>query len=188
MPGFIFALADRAMYSYVHEYTKKQDRLLFDSGAAVHVCPLDYATEYPLCTTGSKPALRTVTGEAITVHGTRTVHYQMDARSAITINYVVADVSMPVLAVSRLLRLGYVTVLTKGDSYLQPGGTSYKWPVWVDGSRFYLCPLRRTPPGNRTLYISHISQRKVRLLETGRGDFDTSTRQTTHGGSYHPQG
>ena len=80
----------------------------------------------------------------------------MDARSTIAINYVVADVSMPVLAVSRLLRLGYVTVLTKGDSYLQPGGTSYKWPVLVEGSRFYLCPLHRTRPGKRTLYISLI--------------------------------
>ena len=79
----------------------------------------------------------------------------MDARSAIAINYVVADVSMPVLAVSRLLRLGYVTVLTKGDSYLQPGGTSYKWPVLVEGNHFYRCPLHRTrPAGKRTLYIS----------------------------------
>ena len=143
MPGFIFALTDRAMYSYVHAYTEKQDRLLFDSGAAVHVCPLGYATEYPLCTTGSKPALRTVTGEAVAAHGARTVHYQMDARSTIAINYVVADVPMPVLAVSRLLRLGYVTVLTKGDSYLQPGGTSYKWPVLVDGCLLYTSPSPR---------------------------------------------
>ena len=126
------------MYSYVHAHTEKQDRLLFDSGAAAHVCPLDYADEYPLCTTGSKPSLRTVTGEAITVHGTRTVHYQMDARSTITIHYVVADVAMPVLSVSRLLRLGYVTVLTKGSSCLQPGCTPYKWPVWIEGNRVYL--------------------------------------------------
>ena len=87
-------------------YTNQQDRLLFDSGAAVHVCPLDYATGYPLCTNDNKPSLRTVAGEAIIAHGTRTVHYQMDARSTTAVTYVVADVSMPALSVSRLLRLG----------------------------------------------------------------------------------
>ena len=67
---------------------------------------------------------------------------------------------LPVLAVSRPLRLGYATVLIKGNSYLQPGGTSYKWPVWIDGSHFYLCPLRRLQPGKRTLYISPIRHEK----------------------------
>ena len=78
----------------------------------------------------------------------------MDTRSNITVQYVAAEVTTPVLSVSRLHRLGYATVLTKGDSDLQPGGTSYKWPVWIDGNRFYLCPLRRIAPGKRTLYIS----------------------------------
>ena len=110
------------------------------------------------------------------MHGARTVHYQMDARSTITINYVVADVSMPVLAVSRLLRLGYVAVLTKGDSYLQPGGTSYKWPVLVEGNRFYLCPLHRTRPGKRTLYISPIRNERSDFWKLDGGDLDTSAR------------
>ena len=95
-----------AIHAMVQSDTHQQDRLLFDSGAAVHACPLDYATEYPLGTNGSLPLLRTVTGETITVHGTRTVHYQLDAHSTITIQYVVADVSMPALSVSRLLKLG----------------------------------------------------------------------------------
>ena len=134
---------------------KQQDRLLFDSGAAVHVCPLDYATQTPLCTNGNKPSLRTVTGETITVHGTRTVHYQMDGRSTITVTYVVADVSMPVLAVSRLLRLGYATVLAKGNSYLQPGGT----PLQVArlGGRQSLVPLSITPATTRQPYSVHFS-------------------------------
>ena len=126
LSGITHAQTGSTIHTMAQAYTKQQDRLLFDSGAAVHVCPRDYATEYPLCANGSLPLLRTVTGEATTVHGTRTVHYQMDGRSTITVAYVVADVSMLVLAVSRLLRLGYVTVLTKGNSYLQPGGTPYK--------------------------------------------------------------
>ena len=48
----------------------------------------------------------------------------------------------------------------KGNPYLQPGGTSFKWPVWIDGNHFYLCPLRRTPPGKHTLYISPIRNEK----------------------------
>ena len=77
--------------------------------------------------------------------------------STITVTYVVADVSTPVLSVSRLLRLGYATVLAKGSSCLQPGGTPYKWPVLVEGNHFYLCPLHRTrPAGKRTLLISPI--------------------------------
>ena len=160
LSGITHAQTGSTIHTMAQAYTKQQDRLLFGSGAAVHVCPRDYATEYPRCTNGSLPLLRTVTGEAIAVPGTRTVHYQMDGRSTITVTYVVADVSIPVLAFSRLLRLGYVTVLAKGNSYLQPGGTSYKWPVWIEGNRCYLCPLRRITPGKRTLYISPIRSEK----------------------------
>ena len=80
----------------------------------------------------------------------------MDSTSIITVQYVVADVSLPVLSVSRLLRLGYDTVLANGDSYIQPSGTACKWPVWMEGNHFYLCPLRRLKPGKRTLYISPV--------------------------------
>ena len=91
----------------------------------------------------------------------------MGARRAITIQYVVADVSMPVLPVSRLLRVGYATVLTKGNSYLQPSGAPYKWPVWMDGNRCYLCPLCRLQPGKRTLYISPIRNEKSDYWKLG---------------------
>ena len=166
-------------------YTTQQDRLLFDSGAAVHVCPLDYATEYPHCTSGSKPSFRTVTGEAITAHGARAVHYQMDARSALTITYVVADVSMPVLSVSRLLRLGYVTVLAKGNSYLQPHGASFSGPFGYMVTIFTSAQYAKHHQANVLCTLRPFA---TSGLETGRGDLDTSTQQTSHGGSSHPQG
>ena len=41
--GFMLALTDRVIYSMAQAYAKQQDRLLLDSGAEVHICPLDYA-------------------------------------------------------------------------------------------------------------------------------------------------
>ena len=84
----------------------------------------------------------------------------MDARANLKVQFIVADVTMPVLSVSRLLRLGYDAVLTKGESYLQPAGTPHRWPVWVDGNRFYLRPLRTLKPGKPVLLISPIKSER----------------------------
>ena len=62
LSGIVHAHTGSTIHSMVQAYTVQQGRLLFDSGAAVHVCPRDYAAEYTLCTNGNKPSLRTVTG------------------------------------------------------------------------------------------------------------------------------
>ena len=74
---------------------KEEDKLFFDFGATQHLCPLDYASEYPLDT--SPTELRAVTGQTLRVHGTRTVNYRVGT-TPIQVTYTVADITMPVLS------------------------------------------------------------------------------------------
>ena len=46
--------------------------ILFDSGAATHCCPKDFASEWPLLPlTGRAPPLRSISGQPLTVFGRR---------------------------------------------------------------------------------------------------------------------
>ncbi len=98
--SYIQSCTDCTINTAVRPRTWDSDRLLFDSGAAVHVCPYGYAPEYPIRTSGDLPALQTATGESSTVHGTRAIYYQMDARATLKVQFIVADVAMLVLSVS----------------------------------------------------------------------------------------
>ncbi len=51
----------------------ESDWIMNDSGACTSVCPLDYATEYPLRTTdGTVPTLANCNGGTMKIHGRRT--------------------------------------------------------------------------------------------------------------------
>ena len=51
--------------------------ILFDSGAATHCCPKDFASEWPLLPlTGNASPLRSISGQPLTVFGRRLVEGQ----------------------------------------------------------------------------------------------------------------
>ena len=53
--------------------------VLFDSGAAAHCCPANYASDYPLLPLGENPPkLRSVTGKPLQLYGRRLVRYNCD--------------------------------------------------------------------------------------------------------------
>ena len=79
------------------------DHILVDSGAATHVCPKDYATQFPLePLEASTPQLFTATDDPVQVYGIRRVYYQCQGQRVV-IPYFACDVKYPIISVSRLI-------------------------------------------------------------------------------------
>ena len=94
--------------------------LLFDTGAAAHYCPRDYATDYPLLPVGvNPPTLRTVTKQDITILGRRLIGHDFGG-STVYINYDVTNVPYCVVAAGRLLSQGFTTELGRHCTLILP--------------------------------------------------------------------
>ena len=79
--------------------------LMIDSGAATHVCPLWFASQFPL------PQLRTVTNQHIKLHGRRWVSVTNHSKQQIVTLVYVCDVKQPILSVTRLVEQGFQLTL-----------------------------------------------------------------------------
>ena len=83
---------------------------MFDTGAALHVCPLWYGAEFPLFTGPSQMTVTTADGTDIRVHGLRAVYFTFEAKDgqevAIGITFTVCDVTEAIVPFSKLLRTG----------------------------------------------------------------------------------
>ena len=83
------------------------DYILIDSGAATHVCPRDYANQFPLEPCGaSTPRLFAATNDEIPLYGVRKVH-RKSGNEDLMVPFYVCDVKYPVLSVTRLLDRGF---------------------------------------------------------------------------------
>ena len=66
--------------------------ILFDSGAATHCCPKDFASEWPLLPlTGKAPPLRSISGQPLTIFGRRLVKVDFEGQSSF-LHFYVCDV------------------------------------------------------------------------------------------------
>ena len=87
--------------------------ILFDSGAAAHCCPADYAPDYALLPVGKgPPKLRSVTGKPQNILGRKLIKYDA-AGVSLFVNYYVCDVPFCLDSVARMLLQGYWTALGK---------------------------------------------------------------------------
>ena len=112
------------------------DHILVDSGAATHVCPKDYATQFPLEPLGaSTPQLFTATDDPIKVYGIRRVYYKCQGQPVV-IPYFACDVKYPIISVSRLVDRGYDLYWAATGVVLR--GPSLKVILKRDGNLFYL--------------------------------------------------
>ena len=113
--------------------------ILFDSGAAAHCCPADYAPEYPLLPTGrNPPRLRSVTGKPLNIVGRKLIKYDSDGVT-LFVNYYVCDVPFCLVSVARPLLQDYCAVLGKGYMKLvTPQEETI--PVTRHGTLWYLTP------------------------------------------------
>ena len=78
--------------------------LLVDSGAAIHVCGLKNFEKAKLCDLKRKDLhLQTANGQRLKVYGTRRVHLK-HGEGHISVTFVVADVTQPILSVIQLVK------------------------------------------------------------------------------------
>ena len=117
----------------------KEHRILFDSGAAAHSCPLDYAPDYPLLPVGKNPPdLKSVTGMPLNIIGRKLIRYDAP-ETVLYINYYVCDVPFCIVSVARLLLQDFCTVLTKDSmKLLTPQRASVD--ITRHGTLLYLTP------------------------------------------------
>ena len=117
----------------------KEHRILFDSGAAAHCCPLDYAPDYPLLPVGKNPPdLKSVTGMPLNIIGRKLIRYDAP-ETRLYINYYVCDVPFCIVSVARLLLQDFCTVLTKDSmKLLTPQRASVD--ITRHGTLLYLTP------------------------------------------------
>ena len=113
--------------------------ILFDSGAATHCCPRDFAKDWPLLPlTGKPPPLRSMSGQPLTVYGRRLVKVDFDGQPCF-LHFCVCDVPYCVVSVGRLLRSGFEVKLTAESQTLStPEGQCV--PVIKHGSLLFLRP------------------------------------------------
>ena len=134
---------DWVMSYGLDEVPNDREKLLLDSGASIHACPLHYASDIPLAEQSGATQMRTVrtvSGAHMKVYGTRTVGYLFGTIRA-SITYVVTDVQYPVVSVSKLLTKGYNVYLSTDESYVCKG--EHSCSVYKKGHPnylFYLCP------------------------------------------------
>ncbi len=134
--SWLFLVQQKVSFDDVYHLNDGCDYLLADSGAHVHVCPKDYATDYDLVENVGDLNLATATGEPIKTYGRRSVKYMMDDRVTVEIPFILADVTGPIISIMRLGEAGFTR-----QSYLEKDGKR----IWIHvvNKGFYLKALRK---------------------------------------------
>ena len=114
--------------------------ILFDSGAATHCCPKDFASEWPLLPlTGKAPPLRSISGQPLTIFGRRLVKVDFEGQSCF-LHFYVCDVPYCVVSVGRLLRSGFDVNLSSRNPNTLSTPDGHKVPIIRHGSLLFLRP------------------------------------------------
>ena len=85
LPGLNTTFKDTFLEEHllVSSISNHDDWILFDSGAATHCCPKDFASDWPLLPlTGRAPPLRSISGQPLTVFGRRIVKMNFDGQDS----------------------------------------------------------------------------------------------------------
>ena len=94
---------------FINDLHSNMTDVMIDSGAAVHVCPPWFATEFPLhrIEHEHKPTQMTLTNKEIPVFGYRRVHFTNEQQEHIVISFYVCLAQRPILSASRLKPQGF---------------------------------------------------------------------------------
>ncbi len=125
--SWLMSIQQKVSFDEVYHMDDGCDYLLADSGAHVHVCPKDYATDYDLVENVNDLNLATATGEPIKTYGRRSVEHMKDDRVTVEIPFIVADVTKPIISIMRLGEAGFTTHFEKNTSYLEKDGKR----IWI---------------------------------------------------------
>ena len=114
---------------------------MFDTGAALHVCPWWYGRQFP---TYMSPGQQVTgaDGRFIQVHGIRTIYLDFKLESGeywvLGFTFTVCDVKEPILSFSKLLDEGCDCTLKPGDLHL--GNADKRVPLHHEDRHFYTYP------------------------------------------------
>ena len=87
------------------------ERVMVDVGAAVSVCPFGYAPEIPMSDHSRRATLRTASGAQMEHAGQKMVEFEHGDGGSVNINFEVAAVTRPLVAVGELQRRGMTVVM-----------------------------------------------------------------------------
>ena len=94
------------------------ERVMVDCGAAVSVCPFGCALEIPMSDNSRRATLRTPSEAQIEHAGQKMVEFENGVGGSVKINFEVADVTRPLVAVGELQRRGMMVVLGPHGSFV----------------------------------------------------------------------
>ena len=116
-------------------------RMILDSGATFHVCPLGFGEQFywgnRQDTMDELPLLRTAHGSPLRLHGTRSVSLQLQNGATMNISFIVCDTQYPIVSVNRLREGGFTTCLGK-ENYIEKDGL--KEHVLQESKLFWITP------------------------------------------------
>ena len=114
--------------------------ILFDSGASANCCPSWFASDYPLLPVGSDcPALRSISGKALSILGRRVVELDCGGHSLCVQFYVCDNIPFPLVSVSRFLLQDFWTIMSRNFMALMTP-THRTVPIVRQGTLVYLTP------------------------------------------------
>ena len=97
------------------------ERVMVDSGAAVSVCPLGYALKVPMSNHSRRATLRTASGAQVEHAGQKIVEYENGDGGSVNVNFEVAAMTRPLVAVGELQRRGMTVVMGPPGSFVTRG-------------------------------------------------------------------
>ena len=97
------------------------ERVIVGSGDAVSVCPLGYAFEVPMSNHFRRATHRAASGAQIEHAGQKMVEYENGDGGSVNVNFDVADVTRPLVAVGELQKRGMTVVMGPHGSFVTRG-------------------------------------------------------------------
>ena len=97
------------------------ERVMVDSGGAVSACPFGYAPKIPMPNHSMQATLRIASGAQIEHAVQKTVEHETGDGGLVNVNFEVADVTRPLVAVSELQKCGMTVVMGPHVSFVTRG-------------------------------------------------------------------
>ena len=103
------------------EMVGSMERVMVDGGAAVSVCPLECAPEVPMSNHSRRATLRTASGAQTDHAGQKMVEHENGDGGLVNVNFEVADVTRPLVAVGELQKRGMTVEMGPHGSFVTRG-------------------------------------------------------------------
>jgi len=114
-------------------------KILFDTGAGLHVCPFHFGQEYACTPLTDDTRIIGIDGQSsIPVYGWRCIFIRFTPTFSAWVRFLVADVSHAVISFTQISNKGFRAVLGE-DAYLQYG--LERIPIHREGSLLFIWPM-----------------------------------------------